>query len=561
MANVGTLSVKVIADIFDFDREIRKVKSRLTETQKLVQDLSKIKISAFLSDKAFKPGAIKAFNKHVESLGQHMAGIMGATDKMSKKIAAAFDKVSSKAAVYERMLRRIAEEKERIRKTPMRDRTAATFKSGAGAISEMDTTALKQYKVLLADIKNGTRNLSSASKEYHRILDNANKRALRGYERQTGALKRLNIEAKAQLKLVKIQERVAASTKKNRAETARLLAEYRKLRKESLLTGESQGSLSRRIKILSNVIRIGATKDVRKYREELKRLQRASEQLSVTMRQAAASTQTTGGGFGSAKWIKERALWFVQLRGYWEVYRGVLQALGSVVKFNVEMTNLLAITKASTEEMDGLEEAIRKAAVETKFYAADVAAVATVLAQAGFVAKEVANIIPTVALLATATNREMAESGELMTTILKAWRLEASMAPAVANTLAAGVNSARIQIEDLNTALSYTSTVFANMGVSLERAVSFIAVLREAGIQPSQAGTAGRRIAAEFAKVKPSKRMIDALREVGLEWRDISSHANSLDESLRKLKASGISFVEVLGMTGTRTGAVLGALI
>ena len=264
-------------------------------------------------------------------------------------------------------------------------------------------------------------------------------------------------------------------------------------------------------------------------------------------------------GVLSPEWFKARAIWFAQLRLTWTSYQGAVRALSSVADFHQSMAQLRGITQASNKEMEQLGSSIRRAAVATKFFASDAAKVATVLAQMGFSAEQVSQMLTPISVLASATGRELQQTGDLVATVMKSWGVSAEDTDKVVNALAAGISSSRLQIEDLAVSFKYLASIMPQMGFGLEKTIAYIGLLRERGLDASMAGTALRRLFTILTKETP--RFSKVLEANGLQFADVSLQSNTLDESLAKLRASGISVTEIFSSVQTRGASMLATLI
>jgi len=244
------------------------------------------------------------------------------------------------------------------------------------------------------------------------------------------------------------------------------------------------------------------------------------------------------------------------------VLGGITKGLGDIVQFHQRMKILLAVTQATGEEMAKMEDAIRTAAVTTKFFAADMGDAATIMAQAGFSADEIANSIGAVAVLASATGRELKAVADLMTTIIRAYDLNASEAGRVANVLAAGISESKLQIETLTTALNYMGVASHQFGINLEETVAWLGVLRDRGMKASTIGTSFRGVLATL--VRETKRFSDVLKNLPtpLGFDDITiRNGRSLAVVMRRLADAGFSVSDAFASIPRRTAMTFSLMI
>jgi len=292
---------------------------------------------------------------------------------------------------------------------------------------------------------------------------------------------------------------------------------------------------------------------------------RANQSASMAFIDVAGPKQGAagqgGGGFFDPAFFAQRARWFVQLRTMWAAYQGVSQAVNDVLALNEALINLEAITGATKSEMALMSDAIRDAAVSTKFYAKDVAEAATRLGQAGFTASQVVEFMKPLSILATAVGSDLESSSKVLTTIFKVWQLDAKYAADVVNALAAGVNKSTLEIQDFNTAFSYSATIMKDMGESVESAIAWTGVLRNLGLQASQIGAGLRNIYHTLSRQTPTAKVEKLISGLGLQWKDISLRYHSLSEILDTFNSKHVTAIDIMGAFEKRTADVLTRMI
>uniref|UniRef100_A0A6M3KID6 Putative tail protein n=1 Tax=viral metagenome TaxID=1070528 RepID=A0A6M3KID6_9ZZZZ len=241
---------------------------------------------------------------------------------------------------------------------------------------------------------------------------------------------------------------------------------------------------------------------------------------------------------------------------------GITKGISDVIQFHQQMKALLAITGANAQEMDMMEQAIRKAAVATKFFASDMGNAATIMAQAGFSAEEISNSIGAVAVLASSTGRDLKDVADLMTTIIRAYGMNASEALRVANVLAAGIAKSKLQIDTLTTALNYMGVASHQFGISLEDTVAWLGVLRDRGMKASTIGTSFRGVLATL--VRETRRFSDVLKglKTPLGFADVSlAGGQRLEVVMKKLADAGFRVSDAFASIPRRTAMTFSLMI
>ncbi len=267
-------------------------------------------------------------------------------------------------------------------------------------------------------------------------------------------------------------------------------------------------------------------------------------------------------GAGFKFMIASQAAWIASGLVLFTVIRGIGQGLRDVITLHQEFKNLAAITQANAQEMELMEDAIRTSAVATKFFAADMTKAAKIMAQAGFSAQEVAQAIHAVAVLASATGRELEDVADLMTTIIRAYGLHASEADRIANVLAAGISESKLQIEDLKTAFNFMAVAASQFNVSVEQTVAWLGVLRDRGLKASTIGTSFRGVLATLVREtqKFSKVLKGLPKDLG--FSDISiRRGRKLEVSMKRLADAGFTMSDAFMGLRRRTAMTFALMV
>jgi len=391
-----------------------------------------------------------------------------------------------------------------------------------------------QEAALINDIKAGN-NVRQKANELQKV------------QNQLLALNQLTLKKDLKAR-VATAKAIAAEKKEKRVENyKKLRVESRRLRAEMKRGIITKEAINRLEKIHNKLIRDKsfdlkkATKEVDRFRTKLK------EREGKT-------------GFLSASWFRARAGWFIQLRGFWALYRGITEGFRKVKELEQAMANLQAVTMATSGEMLVMSGALEKVAKSLNIDITTIADGMVKLGQAGLSAAEVTNAIQDVATLATATMTDMTTSADLVTTVMKAWREESDDTEHIVDVLASTVNRSKVQIKGLGTALQYLTGVAPQLNISLADTAGMIGMMANQGIKMSKVGTGLRSLLGEL--VKPSKRFEKELHKVGITLQDIdmSSGRNVID-ILEQLKVAGFDATNAFRGLDRRAAAAIAALI
>ena len=256
-----------------------------------------------------------------------------------------------------------------------------------------------------------------------------------------------------------------------------------------------------------------------------------------------------------AAWIASGAVLF-----------GTLAAIGKgfkdVIEYHQGMKTLQAITGGTAEEIKLMANAINDAAVATKFFAGDMTKAAIVMGQAGFTANEVAASIGGIALLASAANKSLEDTADVMTTVIRAYELNASESTKIANILAAGIAGSKLQIEDLRTAFNYMAVAAHQFNLSLEDTVGWLGILRDRGLKASTIGTSFRMVLASL--VRETKKFKDVLRDLKepLGFADVTiRNGRKVEEVMKRLAKAGFDVADAFVALPQRTAMTFSLMV
>lgn len=230
----------------------------------------------------------------------------------------------------------------------------------------------------------------------------------------------------------------------------------------------------------------------------------------------------------------KRMAWFAQLRVYWMMYQVVTTAAQAALDFDKNIAKVSAISQATVPELDKMAVVLAKLGKESLFPASKLAEGFVTIAQAGYSAGEALQMIDAAAKLATGTMSDMNTTTNLLTTIMKAWNLEASKSGEVADKLTSAINASKLSMEGLVTSFNYVTGIAPELNISLEETLALLAQMSNAGINASISATSVRAMLAEL--LAPHERLVQTLEKVGLTVADVSPELNSLSTVLKRLK-------------------------
>ena len=329
-----------------------------------------------------------------------------------------------------------------------------------------------------------------------------------------------------------------------------------KVKENTLELAKGNGENERTRRLSKEILDLQAQLKIQKSQEAQQNpiLKQASEQNRID----SMLSRTTG--VGGAALLKVQAA----LIANYSVLTGAISAVRSAITTSVQLEaafrNIQAVTATTGTEMKGLEEKIKGVASQSKFSAIEVAEAALILGQAGLSAKQVADALPSVVMLATAAGTSIANAVDLVTSVVGVFDKQASDTADVANKITSASNTSKVSVEKLALAFQYVGNAAAQTGVSFEETTAALAAMSNAGIKSgSTLGTGLRQFLTEVQK--PSEEFLTTLRRVGLSISDIDVRANGLVGVISNLRAAGFVASDAIRSFDVRGAAAFNALV
>ena len=229
-----------------------------------------------------------------------------------------------------------------------------------------------------------------------------------------------------------------------------------------------------------------------------------------------------------------------------------LAALGAV-SFNVfkgfeaEMSKVKAVSGATAEEFKALSDNAKDLGASTMFTAREVAQLQTEFAKLGFTATEITKVTESTLALAQASGSDLARAAEVAGSTLRAFGLDASETGRVADVMAKSFSTSALDMEHFSNSMSFVAPVAKSAGMSIEETSAMLAVLANAGIKGSKAGTALRRIISEIgATGKPVSEALKDLASKGLNLADAKDEVGRSAQSALLILSEGVDQIKPL---------------
>jgi hypothetical protein len=209
----------------------------------------------------------------------------------------------------------------------------------------------------------------------------------------------------------------------------------------------------------------------------------------------------------------------------------------TAVDFSKSMSEVKAITGATNEEFKELKASALTLGATTAKTSSEVSGLQKEFAKLGFSTQEILSATEATINLSIAAGSDLAESATVAASTIRGFGLSATESTRVVDVMAKSFTTSALDLEKFKTAMATVAPVAKASGKDIEFTTAQIAVLADAGLDASTAGTSLRNMFLE-------------LNKQGLTW----------EEGLEKINKSTNKNVTALDLFGKR-GATAGLIL
>lgn len=321
---------------------------------------------------------------------------------------------------------------------------------------------------------------------------------------------------------------------KQNAEQHRILAERIKVQKEEIKSLEGMVKASaneygeadtKTLKWQESLNK--ANQELAQMERELQNLPNNVELLGQKMDQAGNKIKTIGSNIEGVG----RAIAPVSAAA-----AGALTVAGkSFMDFESQMSRVAAISGATGEDFDKLNEKAKQMGESTKFSATESGQAFEYMAMAGWKTDQMLEGIAPIMNLATASGEELATTSDIVTDALTALGLKAEDAGHFADVLAAASSNANTNVAMMGESFKYAAPVAGSFGYSIEDVAVALGLMANSGIKADMAGTSLRNMMQRMAK--PTKESQMAMDRLGLSLADSEGNMYSLRQIMDQMRS------------------------
>lgn len=227
--------------------------------------------------------------------------------------------------------------------------------------------------------------------------------------------------------------------------------------------------------------------------------------------------------------------------------------------FEASMNRVRAISGATSDEFDEMRKVAKKMGAETQYSASQAADSLTMLAQAGFSAREASQALPGVLQLAASGAVDLSEAANIASNILRGYNLEVKDLSRINDVLTKTFVSTNTNLTQLGESFQYVGPIAAGLGLSIEETAAAIGLLGNAGFAGSTAGTALRGALSRL--VNPTKQADTILKSLGIAVKDTTGRMLPFNQIIEQLEKSGATTADMMALFGDRAGPGMAALV
>jgi TP901 family phage tail tape measure protein len=214
--------------------------------------------------------------------------------------------------------------------------------------------------------------------------------------------------------------------------------------------------------------------------------------------------------------------------------------------------------KQANDNFALLTNQVRKLGETSGFSAQQVAEAAFELGRAGLDAVQTMEALPAVLSLAAAGSLSLANAAEIASDAMNAFGLSAGSVSNIADVLVLAANASTTSVEAIGESFKYASPLAAALGQSMEETATALALLANAGLKGSTAGTGLSQILNQLALKGEEANAV--LQKYGLTFEQVNPSVVSLTDIILRFQSAGVSAADAMDLFGIRAGRAFLAL-
>ena len=282
------------------------------------------------------------------------------------------------------------------------------------------------------------------------------------------------------------------------------------------------------------------------------KLRADSKQLDSSLDDAESRLKRTGG--------KMKGIGKAMTMGVTAPIVGIgLNAIMTGANFEKGMNRVKALTGTTGDQFDALKQQAKDLGSSTAFSATEAGDAMGFLAMAGFKSKDILTAMPGVLNLAAAAQMDLGQAADITSNILTGFGKDTEELGQVNDVLVKAMTSANVDLSMLGESMKYIGPVASSAGMDFEETAAAIALLGNAGIQGSMAGTTLRGVMTRL--MTPTTEAAGIMRKLGISVMDSEGNLKGFTEITRQMEDAGIKTADAMAIFGARAGPGMMALV
>ena len=216
--------------------------------------------------------------------------------------------------------------------------------------------------------------------------------------------------------------------------------------------------------------------------------------------------------------------------------------------FDTSMKEVSTLSSTVAGDMDGFKKSILDMTTKIPIGADEAAKALYQIVSAGHDGANGLHVLEVAAKAAIGGVTDTATAAKAITTVLNAYKLDASDATSVSDQLFTTVRLGKTTFGELGQSISQVAPIAASFGIETEQMLAAIATLTQSGVPTAQAITQIRAAILDASKELGDGYFATHTFQEGLE--QIALKANGSESELRKMMPSVEGFNGLLGITG-----------
>ncbi|MFJ2004821.1 phage tail tape measure protein [Streptomyces chartreusis] len=227
--------------------------------------------------------------------------------------------------------------------------------------------------------------------------------------------------------------------------------------------------------------------------------------------------------------------------------------------FEKNMNRVEALSGATGAQLEKLRNQAKDLGKSTQYGAAQSADAMAQLATAGLTVNQIYGAMPAVLSLASSEQLNLTRAAEITTNVLTGYGMTIKEIPHAVDAMVKASVKANTSVDDLGEAFKYSGPIAHQAGLQFEEAVAATALMGNAGIKASMAGTALRGAVTRL--LAPTKKISTTLKDMGVNVATSDGKLRPLTQIVGDLAKKGATTGQIMTIFGQRAGPGMAALI